>query len=193
MIADGAEPKSCADYRAAGLPCRAARKGPGSLRESMKWLQSLAEIVIDPARCPRHRPRVWRVRICKRCTYRRGFGRIPRCGEPSYRCGEVCGGKCLAETRDVNFWLVAGRLSAFCRRAGPRDMRHKYKNGKRSDKMQTYLDRVWKERLFVGEDAWGGAGVDGLILRRFPQRRGRQCAAGCADRIETMQNGFCRV
>ena len=52
LIADGAEPKSCADYRAAGLPCRAARKGPGSLRESMKWLQSLAEIVIDPARCP---------------------------------------------------------------------------------------------------------------------------------------------
>ena len=52
LVADGAEPKSCADYRAAGLPCRAARKGPGSLRESMKWLQSLAEIVIDPARCP---------------------------------------------------------------------------------------------------------------------------------------------
>ena len=52
LIADGAEPKSCADYRAAGLPCRAARKGPGSLRESMKWLQGLAEIVIDPARCP---------------------------------------------------------------------------------------------------------------------------------------------
>ena len=52
LIADGAEPKSCADYRAAGLPCRAARKGPGSLRESMKWLQSLGEIAIDPARCP---------------------------------------------------------------------------------------------------------------------------------------------
>lgn len=52
VVADSAEPKSCADYRAAGLPCRAARKGPGSLRQSMKWLQSLAAIVIDPARCP---------------------------------------------------------------------------------------------------------------------------------------------
>ncbi len=52
LTADAAEPKSCADYRAAGLPCRAAIKGPGSLRESMKWLQGLAAIVIDPARCP---------------------------------------------------------------------------------------------------------------------------------------------
>ena len=52
LIAGGAEPKSCADYRAAGLPCRAAQKGPGSVRQSMKWLQGLAAIVIDPARCP---------------------------------------------------------------------------------------------------------------------------------------------
>ena len=52
LTADAAEPKSCADYRAAGLPCRAAQKGPGSVRESMKWLQGLAGIVIDPARCP---------------------------------------------------------------------------------------------------------------------------------------------
>ena len=52
LTADAAEPKSCADYRAAGLPCRAARKGPGSLRDSMKWLQGLDAIVIDPARCP---------------------------------------------------------------------------------------------------------------------------------------------
>lgn len=52
LTADAAEPKSCADYRAAGLPCRAALKGPGSVRESMKWLQGLAAIVIDPARCP---------------------------------------------------------------------------------------------------------------------------------------------
>ena len=52
LTADAAEPKSCADYRAAGLPCRAAQKGPGSVRESMKWLQGLASIVIDPARCP---------------------------------------------------------------------------------------------------------------------------------------------
>ena len=52
MTADAAEPKSCADYRAAGLPCRAAQKGPGSVRESMKWLQGLAAIIIDPVRCP---------------------------------------------------------------------------------------------------------------------------------------------
>mgnify|MGYP000261302773 CR=1 FL=1 len=36
----------------AGLPCRAAQKGPGSVRESMKWLQGLAAIIIDPVRCP---------------------------------------------------------------------------------------------------------------------------------------------
>ena len=52
LTADAAEPKSCADYRAAGLPCRAAQKGPGSVRESMKWLQGLGAIVIDPVRCP---------------------------------------------------------------------------------------------------------------------------------------------
>lgn len=52
LTADAAEPKSCADYRAAGLPCRAAVKGPGSVEAGMKWLQSLAAIVIDPARCP---------------------------------------------------------------------------------------------------------------------------------------------
>ena len=52
LTADSAEPKSCADYRAYGLPCRAARKGPGSVEQSMKWLQSLAAIVIDPTRCP---------------------------------------------------------------------------------------------------------------------------------------------
>ena len=52
LTADSAEPKSCADYRAFGLPCRAARKGPGSVEQSMKWLQSLGAIVIDPARCP---------------------------------------------------------------------------------------------------------------------------------------------
>ena len=52
LTADSAEPKSCDDYRASGLPCRPAVKGPGSLVRSMKWLQSLAAIVIDPARCP---------------------------------------------------------------------------------------------------------------------------------------------
>ena len=50
--ADAAEPKSCADYRGAGLPCRAAVKGPGSVAAGMKWLQSLNAIIIDPVRCP---------------------------------------------------------------------------------------------------------------------------------------------
>lgn len=52
LTADSAEPKSCADYRAYGLPCRAARKGLGSVEQSMKWLQSLQAIIIDPGRCP---------------------------------------------------------------------------------------------------------------------------------------------
>ena len=52
IIADSAEPKSVGDYRAFGLSCRAAQKGPGSVTASMKWLQSLAGIVIDPQRCP---------------------------------------------------------------------------------------------------------------------------------------------
>lgn len=52
LTADSSEEKSCSDYRAAGLPCRAAIKGPGSVNAGMKWLQSLDAIVIDPARCP---------------------------------------------------------------------------------------------------------------------------------------------
>ena len=52
IIADSAEEKSCSDYRSYGLRCRGAEKGPGSVNYSMKWLQSLAAIVIDPERCP---------------------------------------------------------------------------------------------------------------------------------------------
>ena len=52
IIADSAEEKSCSDYRSYGLRCRGADKGPGSVNYSMKWLQSLPKIVIDPARCP---------------------------------------------------------------------------------------------------------------------------------------------
>lgn len=52
LIADSAEPKSVSDYRSYGIACRAAEKGPDSVKYSMKWLQSLAKIVIDPARCP---------------------------------------------------------------------------------------------------------------------------------------------
>lgn len=52
IICDSAEPKSIGDYRAYGLLARAAEKGPGSVDYSMKWLQSLKEIVIDNKRCP---------------------------------------------------------------------------------------------------------------------------------------------
>lgn len=52
IAADSAEPKSIADYRACGLSCRSVEKGAGSLRYSMKWLQSLDAIIIDPNRCP---------------------------------------------------------------------------------------------------------------------------------------------
>ncbi len=66
VLADGAEPKSIADYRSLGMNCRAAYKGPGSLRYGMKWLQSLKAIYIDPAVCP-HTAREFRS-----CTYDRG-------------------------------------------------------------------------------------------------------------------------
>lgn len=52
VIADSAEEKSVSDYRSYGIRCRGAEKGPGSVNYSMKWLQSLANIVIDPVRCP---------------------------------------------------------------------------------------------------------------------------------------------
>ena len=52
ITADSAEPKSIADYKAMGLACVAAKKGPGSVEHGMKWLQSRRAIVIDPARCP---------------------------------------------------------------------------------------------------------------------------------------------
>ena len=52
ITADSAEPKSVGDYRSYGLACRPVEKGPGSVDYSMKWLQSLKEIVIDPVRCP---------------------------------------------------------------------------------------------------------------------------------------------
>lgn len=52
VTADSAELKSCADYRSRGIRCRAAEKPPGSVNQSMKWLQSLAAIIIDPVKCP---------------------------------------------------------------------------------------------------------------------------------------------
>ena len=52
VIADSAENKSISDYKSFGIRCREAEKGAGSVRYSMKWLQSLDAIVIDPERCP---------------------------------------------------------------------------------------------------------------------------------------------
>ncbi len=52
VICDSAEPKSVGDYRSYGLLARPAEKGAGSVEYSMKWLQSLREIVIDNVRCP---------------------------------------------------------------------------------------------------------------------------------------------
>ncbi|MEG1012272.1 MAG: PBSX family phage terminase large subunit [Ruthenibacterium sp.] len=52
VTADSSEQKSCDDYRVLGIRCRPADKGPGSVKQSIKWLQSRAAIVIDPARCP---------------------------------------------------------------------------------------------------------------------------------------------
>lgn len=52
ITADSAEPKSIADYQKFGLNCVGAQKGPGSVEYSMKWLQQLNKIVIDPRRCP---------------------------------------------------------------------------------------------------------------------------------------------
>lgn len=52
LICDSAEPKSIADLRDYGLSARGAEKGPDSLNYSIKWLQSLREIVIDNVRAP---------------------------------------------------------------------------------------------------------------------------------------------
>jgi len=54
LIADSAEPKSIQDFRAYGANCRGAEKGPESVKYSMKWLQGLTAIVIDPKRAPHH-------------------------------------------------------------------------------------------------------------------------------------------
>ena len=52
IVADSAEPKSIGDFKAYGSMMKGAEKGPGSVEYSMKWLSSLAKIVIDQRRCP---------------------------------------------------------------------------------------------------------------------------------------------
>ena len=48
----GEGPKSIRDFKDMGFSMRKAKKGPGSVEYSMKWLSSLNEIVIDAERCP---------------------------------------------------------------------------------------------------------------------------------------------
>ncbi|RDU21930.1 PBSX family phage terminase large subunit [Anaerosacchariphilus polymeriproducens] len=52
IVCDSAENKSIEDYRSYGLFARGAIKGPNSVEYSMKWLQSLSEIIIDNTRTP---------------------------------------------------------------------------------------------------------------------------------------------
>lgn len=52
ITADSAEPKSIDDMKEYKINCVGAKKGPGSVEHGEKWLDELAEIVIDPARCP---------------------------------------------------------------------------------------------------------------------------------------------
>lgn len=54
IIADSAEPKSVGDFKSFGANVRGAEKGPESVRYSMKWLQGLTAIIIDPVRAPVH-------------------------------------------------------------------------------------------------------------------------------------------
>lgn len=53
VTCDSAEPKSISDWKSfGGYGARPAKKGPDSVNYSMKWLQSLNHIYIDPNRCP---------------------------------------------------------------------------------------------------------------------------------------------
>lgn len=52
VIADSAEKKSVADFKAYGAFIRPAEKGPESVRYGIKWLQGLNHIYIDRRKCP---------------------------------------------------------------------------------------------------------------------------------------------
>ena len=52
VIADSAEEKSVADFKAYGAWIKGALKGPDSVRYGIKWLQGLRHIYIDKRRCP---------------------------------------------------------------------------------------------------------------------------------------------
>ena len=53
VIMDSAEPKSISDFKSyGGYGCRPVKKESDSIDYSMKWLQSMKHIYIDPKRCP---------------------------------------------------------------------------------------------------------------------------------------------
>ncbi|MBQ6163703.1 MAG: PBSX family phage terminase large subunit [Clostridia bacterium] len=52
VFCDSAEPKSVSEYKSCDIRAVPVKKYPGSVDYSMKWLQSLTSIVIDPKRCP---------------------------------------------------------------------------------------------------------------------------------------------
>lgn len=49
---DSADPRMIQELRSRGIAALGAKKGPGSVREGIRWLQELGGIIIDPARCP---------------------------------------------------------------------------------------------------------------------------------------------
>lgn len=49
---DSSEPASIDELSSLGINCQPAKKGKDSIRNGTTWLQNLAEIVIDPIRCP---------------------------------------------------------------------------------------------------------------------------------------------
>jgi len=52
ITADNEDPRGIHELRNKGIRVIAAKKGPGSIERGMKWLQTLAAIVIDPNTCP---------------------------------------------------------------------------------------------------------------------------------------------
>ena len=49
---DSADPRMIHTLREHGIAAVGVKKGPGSVREGIRWLQEQAQIIIDPARCP---------------------------------------------------------------------------------------------------------------------------------------------
>lgn len=52
IVADSAEPRTIAEFKALGLRIIGAKKGPDSVEHGIKFLQDLEEIIIDKERCP---------------------------------------------------------------------------------------------------------------------------------------------